>query len=111
MPTKINILSQVKGISTKTPCRVATTGNTTFSSISVIDGININNNDRVLVWQQNTSSENGIYIVSGNTNLVRALDAKTSDDFIQGMQVLVYSGNTYAGKVFYLTNSASTISK
>jgi hypothetical protein len=108
MPTKINILSQVKGMSNKTPCVVATTGDTSIPTISIIDGITLSNNDRVLVWKQSDATENGIYIFSGGT-LTRALDSNAPDDFIQGMQILVISGDTYGETLFYQTSVVSTI--
>jgi hypothetical protein len=108
MPTKINILSQVKGMSNKTPCIVATTGDTSFLAIYIIDGITLSNNDRVLVWKQSDATENGIYIFSGGT-LTRALDSNAPDDFIQGMQILVISGDTYGETLFYQTSVVSTI--
>ena len=104
MPTKLNSLSQLRGVSDKRACIVATVGNISFTGITQIDGVTLSNEDRVLVWQQSTPSQNGIYILSGSTNLVRALDSKNVNDFIQGTQYLVVSGNTYSETLFYLKN-------
>ena len=46
------------------PCRVATTGNITLSGTQTIDGVAVVANDRVLVKNQTTSSQNGVYIAS-----------------------------------------------
>jgi hypothetical protein len=103
MLTKINFESQIKLSPTQGVCKVATTTNISFSGITTIDGVGLGNNDRILVWQQSLPEQNGIYIVSGNTNLVRASDASNSTDFKIGQQVFVYSGSTNGEKIFYLT--------
>ena len=109
MPTKLNSLSQLRGVSDKRACIVATVGNISFTGITQIDGVTLSNNDRVLVWVQSNAAENGIYVLSGSTNLVRAVDSKVVSDFIQGTQYFVISGNTYAEKLFYLKNKITTL--
>ena len=47
----------------KLPVRVATTANITLSGLPTIDGIVVKSGDRVLVKNQTTTSENGIYVV------------------------------------------------
>src|SRR5579864_243524 len=53
-------------IAIKAPCLVATTGNNiTLSGAQTIDGVAVSNNsERVLVKDQTTASQNGIYIAS-----------------------------------------------
>jgi len=109
MPTRVNSLSQLKGLSDKRACLVATVGNIAFTGITQIDGVTLSNDDRVLVWQQSIPSQNGIYILSGSTNLVRALDSKNVNDFVQGTQYFVVSGNTYSETLFYLKNKVTTL--
>ena len=109
MLTKINFESQVKLSPMQGVCKLATTTNISFTGITTIDGVGLVNNDRILVWQQSLPEENGIYIVSGNTNLVRASDATNATDFKIGQQVFVYSGLTNGEKIFYLTTNVSTI--
>ena len=46
------------------PCRVATTGNITLSGAQTIDGVSVVANDRVLVKNQSTASQNGVYIAA-----------------------------------------------
>ena len=52
----------VNTINPKLSCKVATTANITLSGTQTIDGISISENERVLVKDQSTGSENGIYI-------------------------------------------------
>ena len=48
----------------KLPCLAATTSNVTLSGEQSIDGVSLVEGDRVLVKNQTTGSENGIYVVS-----------------------------------------------
>jgi len=109
MPTRVNFESQIKLIPIESACKYATTTNIPFSSISTIDGFSLATNDRVLVWQQTLPEENGIYIVSGGTNLIRASGSKLVTDFKIGQEVFVYSGATNAKKLFYLKTNVTTI--
>jgi len=109
MPTRVNFESQIKLIPIESACKYATTTNIPFSSISTIDGFSLATNDRILVWQQTLPEENGIYIVSGGTNLIRANGSKLVTDFKIGQEVFVYSGATNAKKLFYLKTDVTTI--
>ena len=109
MPTRVNFESQIKLIPIESACKYATTTNIPFSSISTIDGFSLATNDRILVWQQTLPEENGIYIVSGGTNLIRANGSKLVTDFKIGQEVFVYSGATNAKKLFYLKTNVTTI--
>lgn len=104
MGTRISTYSQIYGTTLKQPCIVATTQNETLSGLTTIDGVVLSNFDRVLVWQQSTGQENGIYIVTGET-WYRATDMSTSSDMFTGVEVYVTSGNTYASKTFTLATS------
>jgi len=84
-----------------------------------IDGVTLNTNDRVLIYNQTNQYENGVYTVtdtgSGSTNwvLTRATDADTYDPFSpnslgQGDAFFVTSGNTGAGET-YICNTVGTI--
>ena len=46
----------------KQPCRVATTANLTLSGTQTIDGVAVVADDRVLVKNQTTATQNGIYV-------------------------------------------------
>ena len=85
----------------------------------VIDGVTVAVNDRVLVYQQTTQTENGIYVVSnvgsGSTNwvLTRSSDADTyvinsANGLSEGSTVFVQQGATGAGET-YTCNTSGVI--
>lgn len=53
-----------QGLIVKAPCVVATTANITLSGLQTIDGVTVAAGDRVLVKNQTTASQNGIYVAS-----------------------------------------------
>ena len=62
--TKAYVDSVAQGLNTKTAVRVATTGNITLSGTQTIDGVALSAGDRVLVKDQTTTTQNGVYDVS-----------------------------------------------
>ncbi|MEM4206292.1 MAG: hypothetical protein QXQ43_03325 [Nitrososphaerota archaeon] len=96
--TKQYVDNLAAGLKWKSPVLVATTENISLSNPpSSIDGVAISEGDRILVWQQTTQSENGIYVLS-NGELVRAPDAPVSE--LPSSAVFVMRGNEYADKGF-----------
>ena len=91
------------GLGIKAPCRVATTGDVTLYGLQTIDGVALAADDRVLVYQQATGSENGIYNVK-STEWVRAYDFNGEGDAIQGTLVRVNEGSLIAGRYFSVTS-------
>jgi hypothetical protein len=104
MITRLGTYSQIKGSTQKIPCKVATTGNITLSSTQTIDSVSVVAGDRVLVWQQSTPANNGIYIVAAGS-WTRAVDMSLDDDVFTGLGVYINSGTTYSGKNFVVTTS------
>jgi hypothetical protein len=92
------------GAAVKVPCKAATTANITLSGAQTIDGVSCVADDRVLVKEQTTASENGIYDVSSST-WQRAKDFDGSFDVVQGTLVPVANGTTYEGQVFRVTTA------
>lgn len=92
--------------------RVATTANITLSGTQTIDGISVGVGDRVLVKDQSTGAQNGIYVAASGA-WTRATDADntSADSEVKtGMSVFVSEGTTNADKIFSLTtNGAITI--
>jgi hypothetical protein len=97
----------------------ATLTNAGTQEALVIDGITLNTNDRVLIYNQTNGYENGVYTVtntgSGSTNwvLTRATDADSyspsdPDSLGQGDAFFVTEGNTGAGEL-YVMNTSGTI--
>lgn len=72
------------GVSIKAPCRVATTANITLSGEQTIDVIEAEAGDRVLVKDQTTPSQNGIYDVAEGP-------WSRSSDFDSNAEVAQYS--------------------
>lgn len=94
-----NVVDRLRGVRSsqaiKVPCRVATTANITLSGEQTIDGVAVVDGDRVLVKDQNSGAENGIYRASTG-NWTRAPDWDGSGDVVTGTLVLVNSGTTNA---------------
>jgi len=86
----------------KAPCRVATTAAITLSGEQTIDGVAIVANDRVLVKNQSSGVDNGIYIASTGA-WSRALDFDGARDARNGTLVYVTSGSSNGGDVFAMT--------
>jgi len=74
----------------KAPCVAATTANITLSGEQTIDSVAVVAGDRVLVKDQSTGSENGIYDVKTGA-WTRATDWNNANDVVEGM--LVTDGN------------------
>lgn len=97
----------------------ATLTNAGTQTALVIDGVTVSVNDRVLIYQQTTQTQNGIYTVtnvgSGSTNwvLTRATDADSyvfdsPNGLSEGSTVFVQQGATGAGET-YTCNTVGTI--
>lgn len=92
------------GAAVKVPCKAATTANITLSGEQTIDGVSCVDGDRVLVWQQTTGSENGIYVVS-TSSWQRDKDFDGVFDVVKGTLVHVTDGTTYERAWFEVTTS------
>ena len=91
------------GIHWKESVKVATTGNITLSGEQTIDGVTTSGS-RVLVKNQTSGSQNGIY-VSASGAWSRAADMDASAEFA-GAAVFVREGSTFADTGFICTNDA-----
>ena len=91
------------GIHWKESVKVATTGNITLSGEQTIDGVTTSGS-RVLVKNQTSGSQNGIY-VSASGAWSRASDMDASAEFA-GAAVFVREGSTFADTGFICTNDA-----
>jgi hypothetical protein len=97
----------------------ATLTNAGTQAALVIDGVTVSVADRVLVYEQTTQTQNGVYVVtnvgSGSTNwvLTRASDADTfknasPNGLSEGSTFFVQQGATGAGET-YTCNTTGTI--
>jgi hypothetical protein len=97
----------------------ATLTNAGTQAALVIDGVTLNTNDRVLIYNQTDATENGVYTVtdtgsvSTNWVLTRATDADTyspsnNTGLDEGSYFYVTEGDTGAGES-YICNTVGTI--
>ena len=85
----------------------ATTANITLSNpgTNTFDGHALTSGQRLLVWQQSTASQNGIYDFNGSSSaLTRSSDSDAWDE-LTGTLVYVDQGTTYGDKRFYCTSN------
>ncbi len=98
--TKNYVDNAVAGLSWKDPVRVATTAAGTlassFANASVVDGITLATGDRILIKNQATGSENGMYSVNATGAPTRTSDSDTSAEIV-GSAVFVEAGTANAG--------------
>jgi hypothetical protein len=89
----------------KEPVRVASTANVVLTAPgSTIDGVTLTSSDRILLKDQSTASQNGIYVwTSAVTTLTRANDADTATDFVFGFKVYVREGSVNGQAYFTYT--------
>lgn len=93
----------------KESVRVATTTNITLSGTQTIDGVSVVAGDRVLVKNQTTASENGIYVVASGA-WTRATDFDTSAEASPGALIPVEEGTANGDKLFiHATNGPVTL--
>ena len=83
-----------QGLDAKTSVRAASTGNLTLSGTQTVDGIALVANDRVLVKDQSTASQNGIYVVAAGA-WARTTDADTWVELVSAF-TFVESGTANA---------------
>ena len=94
-----------QGLDVKDSCVAATTANITISTAlnngDTLDGVTLATNDRVLVKDQSSASENGIYIVGSSP--ARAADLATGAD-AAGFFTFVEKGTVNADNGFVCTS-------
>ena len=97
------------GLDFKDSVRVASTANVTVSGPgAAIDGVTLSSGDRVLLKNQSTGSENGIYVFNGAASaLTRATDADANAEVTSGLFTFVEEGTVNADSGFVLTTDGS----
>ena len=100
------------GVYWKEPVRVASTANIDLSSALVngatIDGVTVATGDRILVKNQSTASQNGIYDVVASGAASRSSDCDTADE-LNGAAVFVKEGSAASDQGYIQTATVSTI--
>ena len=111
--TKAYVDAQVAGgvIDFKESIRVATTSNGTFASAfqagQTVDGVTLVADDRILLKNQSTGNQNGIYDVTASSAPVRSSDADTSAEVTTGMFAFIEEGTSNADTGWLLTTTGS----
>ena len=102
-----------EGLKPKEAVRAATTGPitiaTALNSGDSIDGVTLADGDRVLVKDQASASENGIYIVGASPARSSDFDSLTPIDEINGAYVAVQEGSVNQGKLFVQSGNVATL--
>lgn len=103
---KTYIDAGLQGLSWKTAVACASTGNLTLSGEQTIDGV-VTSASRVLVKDQTTATQNGIYVTSSGA-WSRASDADTASELVWAT-VLVEGGVTQQRQAWTCTNATITL--
>jgi hypothetical protein len=97
----------VESKSWKDPVRVATTANITLSGTQTIDGVGVAVGNRVLVKNQTTAAQNGIYVVAAGA-WTRVTDADTAAEHANAT-VIALEGTVGRGDIFTQTATIATL--
>ena len=86
--TKGYVDSVSQGLDVKGSVKVATTANITLSGTQTIDGVSVSADERVLVKNQSTASQNGLYLCKASTwertdDLAAGVDAAGAFAFVE----------------------------
>ena len=105
--TKSYVDAVKQALDIKESVRVATTANITIATAlnvgDTIDGVTLADGDRVLVKNQTTGSQNGIYVAGASP--ARAADANSNADVTSGLFVFVEEGTANGDNGYVLTTN------
>jgi hypothetical protein len=103
--------ASVQAIDWKESVRVATTAAgtlaTDFENGDTVDGIVLATGDRILIKDQATASENGVYTVNVTGAPTRAVDFDEDAEVTSGAACFVEEGSVGGGSIFILTTTGS----
>jgi hypothetical protein len=97
----------VSGLKWKASALAATTANITLSAAQTIDGVSVVAGDRVLVKNQTTQTQNGIYVVAAGA-WARSTDADTATELLQAT-LFIQDGTVNADTQWTCTNNTITV--
>lgn len=104
--------NNLNGLSWKQAVRVATTANgtlaTAFANGQTIDGVVLATGNRILIKNQTTQTDNGIYTVNASGTPTRATDSDTGTELISAT-VLITAGTVNADTQWTCTNDTITL--
>lgn len=96
------LLGLVQDVAIKPACRVTTISNITLNGLQTIDGVLVEQDDRVLVRVQTDATLNGIY-KADTGNWTRDVDFNGTRDVIKGTLIFVTDGSLYASSFWEVT--------
>lgn len=102
--TKYYVDTVAQGLDVKASVVCATTANITLAGTQTIDGVTVSVGDRVLVKNQSTQADNGIYVVASGS-WSRSADANTWAELVSAY-TFVEQGSTYADTGWVCTVNA-----
>lgn len=109
------LIAGASGNDFKGSVRVSTTANIASlagGAPNTLDGVTLAANDRILVKDQTTASQNGLYYVStlgtgANGTWTRSADADAAGELTSGSSVAVEEGTTQADSLWMLTTDGA----
>lgn len=105
--TKGYVDAAINGLDWKASVRAATTVNgtlaTAYANGQVIDGVTLATGNRILLKNQTSGSENGIYTVNVNGAPTRATDSDANAEVTAGLSVFISEGSTNGNTQWTLT--------
>jgi len=108
--TKTYVDNLVAGLKTRIICRVATTANIDLTADlqngDTLDGITLSTGNKILVKDQSTASQNGIYDVVASGTATRNTDYDAIGE-LAGQIVVIQEGSTHADDLFLCTTDTS----
>ena len=79
------------------------------STLTAIDGITLSTDDRILIKDESTGANNGIYVYTSSTVLTRADDFNTPVEMAGGDFTFVQQGTVYNDTGWVMTDPVTTV--
>ena len=99
------------GVYWKEPARVASTANINLSNpgTDTFDGVQITSGQRILIKDQSSNTENGVYDFNGSGSaLTRSTDANSADE-LNGLAIFIKEGTANADQGYYQSSEISSL--
>jgi len=111
--TKAYVDAATAGLNVHASVKAATTGNVNLNNAlengDTLDGVTLATGNRVLVKNQNTAADNGVYVVQASGAAVRATDYDSTPEVDAGDFIFVESGTVNGKTGWVQTNAITTI--
>jgi hypothetical protein len=108
--TKTYVDNLITGIKTRIICRAASTANvviaTALENGDTLDGVTLATSDRVLLKNQTTASENGVYTVVASGSASRDTEYDVISE-LAGQLVIIQEGTVNADTIYLCTTDTS----